>query len=68
MQVIIQVESLKMKVICNLCTQMAIRFREEMKIKIQNHNIAIFVHSKIEKKKLRNNVLLLIFFNQFTRK
>ena len=52
----------------NACTQMAIRFSAEMKIENKNYNIAIFIYSKIEKKKFNTNVLLFIFFIQITRK
>ena len=47
---------------------MAIRFSVEMKIESKNCSIVIFIYSKIEKKKLNTNVLLLIFFIQIARK
>ena len=49
-------------------TKMAIRFSVEMKIESKNYSIAIFIYSKIEKKKFNTNVLLFIFFIQITRK
>ena len=55
--------------VLNPCTQMAIRFSAEMKIiESKNYNIAIFIYSKIEKKKFNTNVLLFIFFIQIARK
>ena len=44
------------------------RFSVEMKIESKNYSIAIFIYSKIEKKKFNTNVLLFIFFIQITRK
>ena len=53
----------------NPCTKMAICFSAEMKIESKNYSIAIFIYSKIEKKKkINTNVLLLIFFIQITKK
>ena len=52
----------------NLCTQMAISFSAEMKIESKNYNIAIFIYSKIEKKKFNTNILLFIFLIQITIK
>ena len=36
----------------NHCTQMVIRFSEDMKIESKTYNIAISIYSKIEKKKI----------------
>ena len=45
------------------CTQMTIRFSAEMKIENKIYNIAVFIYSKIQKKKFNTNVLPLIFFH-----
>ena len=42
---------------------MAICFSAEMKIESKNYSIAIFIYSKIEKKKLNAKVLLFNFFH-----
>ena len=61
-------ELLEVVTLNNPCTQMAIRFSLEMKIESKNYSIAIFIYSKIEKKKFNTNVLLLLFFIQIARK
>ena len=47
---------------------MAIRFSTETKSEKKNYNIAIFIYSKIEKKKFNTNVLHFIFFLFFSFK
>ena len=49
----------------NPCTQMAIRFSAEIKIESKNYNIAIFIYSKIEKKKFNTNGRITFHFFSF---
>ena len=50
------------------CSQMAIRFSMEMKIESKNYDNAIFIYSKIEKKRFNTNALLFILFHSNYKK